>query len=95
MAGVAAGAQPHPQGVHETGDAPGRQAVQIRGVSRLQGGKIPKFFDWSVSESIHDHEHGFIHSYSRRNLRRSPRMNRWLTEKLSIFPWLEPYILKI
>ena len=61
MAGVAAGAQPHAQGVHDPGDAPGRQGVQVGGVRRLQGGEAPQFPDGPVSETVHDHEHGFMH----------------------------------
>ena len=61
VAGVAAGALPYAQGVHQAGDAPGRQAVQVGGVRRLQGGEAPQFPDGPVSQTIHDDEHGFIH----------------------------------
>jgi hypothetical protein len=61
MAGVAAGAQPHTQGVHETGYAPGRQGVQVGGVRRLQRGEPPQFPEGPVSQTVHNHEDGFMH----------------------------------
>ena len=62
MAGVAAGAQPNAQGVHDPGDAPGRQGVKVGSVRRLQGGEAPQFPERPVSQTIHDDEHGFMHT---------------------------------